>query len=449
MLKMQRRRVALSLALLAAGSRGHDVYEHGHEHRGLFDWGTVLASVYNEAEDLLTHRRLEETQPGGAAYTWIGRLETECEVEALVTGTVLADRYNSFDENTEWDTRIHNDYLTEHLGFAGWIQQGTWGSKGMTPHKQSSAMLYKRGGWAGAKNLEASNSGYWPLENQWLYMMGDSTQRQIWGSINSPLTSHEFERNAKEWTRENCAKQFPHRKKHPEGVFFPDEGWSGKCGNNEVTCHMSGFGPRGKLTFDWKHFPYEDYDEWLFGPTGLWGNSSLEPSRVPDILTFEVGLHSCFHAFNPATGQVNQTFVDWHTRDLKRLMQAVREAVNRPRPRHPDAGAGVNKTIVVVSTAGRIGNPSADLDRCTWTFNRALAHEAHQHGFAVFEREEIERRLLFKSDHNPRLKLIKAGLHLPAPSPQIIATSLAAMVGCLRRGGVKKTTSGPPMGVAP
>lgn len=33
--------------------------------------------------------------------------------------------------------------------------------------------------------------------------MGDSTMRQVWGTLVSPLTSNEFERNAKEWTREN------------------------------------------------------------------------------------------------------------------------------------------------------------------------------------------------------------------------------------------------------
>lgn len=28
-------------------------------------------------------------------------------------------------------------------------------------------------------------------------------------------------------------------------------GWGGKCGNNEVTCSLSGFGPEGKISFDW------------------------------------------------------------------------------------------------------------------------------------------------------------------------------------------------------
>ncbi len=28
-------------------------------------------------------------------------------------------------------------------------------------------------------------------------------------------------------------------------------GWGGKCGLNEVTCHLSGFGSQGKITYDW------------------------------------------------------------------------------------------------------------------------------------------------------------------------------------------------------
>jgi hypothetical protein len=51
-------------------------------------------------------------------------------------------------------------------------------------------------------------------------------------------------------------------KAHPSGGHFPEEGWAGKCGNNEVTCNVPGFGPEGKITFDWKHFTFEDYDGW-------------------------------------------------------------------------------------------------------------------------------------------------------------------------------------------
>lgn len=77
----------------------------------------------------------------GEPYTLINRVQTECELEALSYGTKLTDSYNYYDEDTEWDMRIHNDYITEHLGFAGWIQSGTWKSGGITAEKNSAKKL--------------------------------------------------------------------------------------------------------------------------------------------------------------------------------------------------------------------------------------------------------------------------------------------------------------------
>ena len=128
----------------------------------------------------------------GEAYQLISRMQTECELEALTAGTMLADRYNSMDEGTEWDIRIHNDYLVENLGFAGWIQMGLYGSKGKTPHNHHAPSLHRQGGWAGHKTINMSS--FWALEDQWLYMMGDSTQRQIWATFVSPFQNNEFER---------------------------------------------------------------------------------------------------------------------------------------------------------------------------------------------------------------------------------------------------------------
>ena len=79
----------------------------------------------------------------GAPYTLISKVQTECEREALSYGTKLGDSYNDFDELTEWDMRIHNDYITEHLGFAGWIQTGLWKSGGLTASKQNAPALQR------------------------------------------------------------------------------------------------------------------------------------------------------------------------------------------------------------------------------------------------------------------------------------------------------------------
>jgi len=79
---------------------------------------------------------------------------------------MLADHYNSYDESTEWvirrficsytqlfayflvnqDARIHEDFLTQNLGFAGWIQMGTWKSGGLTATSKNAKALHTKGG---------------------------------------------------------------------------------------------------------------------------------------------------------------------------------------------------------------------------------------------------------------------------------------------------------------
>ncbi len=92
-----------------------------------------------------------------------------------------------------------------------------------------------------------------------------------------------------------------------------------------------------------------------------------------------------------------------------------------------------HKTIVIMMGGGRLGNPSARLDECTWRFNRVAAEAAHRQGFAVFDREELERRLLFKSETVDSAKYMKSSLHLDAPGPQIVATALLGLISCLTK----------------
>lgn len=186
-----------------------------------------------------------------------------------------------------------------------------------------------------------------------------------------------------------------------------------------------------------KHFPWEDYDEWLFGETGLWQRQNIstkEPlPRHPDVLVIQTGLHTCNHAWSQTA--INQTMIDTHERDLKTLMQAVRAAVDRSK----------QPTTVIIQTAGRMGNSDDRGDHCTWRFNRVAAHEAHLQGFVVYEREEIERRLLFKSEYYAGFRSIKPNLHIEAPSPQIVGTGLLALVACLRRNGTQYNLGLPPI----
>lgn len=73
----------------------------------------------------------------------ISKIQRDCELESINIGTRLADRYNSLDEDTEWDTRIHHDYLVKYLGFAGWIQMGLWKNTKLTAFRQSAPEIHQ------------------------------------------------------------------------------------------------------------------------------------------------------------------------------------------------------------------------------------------------------------------------------------------------------------------
>jgi hypothetical protein len=110
------------------------------------------------------------------------------------------------------------------------------------------------------------------------------------------------------------------------------------------------------------------------------------------------------------------------------FMNAVRVAIDR----HNTTSG--KKIVVIASTAGRGGgNIDNVVHQCSWRFNRILAHEAHKQGFVVLDREEIERRLLFKSEHYIKTRSIKSLLHMEQPAANIIATALLTLISCLRK----------------
>lgn len=114
-----------------------------------------------------------------------------------------------------------------------------------------------------------------------------------------------------------------------------------------------------------------------------------------------MGLHTCFHSWNHDHEKINGTMIHNHQQDLRLLMEAIHRAVGRPAVAAADATL---RTTVILQTAGRIGNSDPLADYCSWRFNRILAYEAHRMGFVVLEREELERRLQFKSEYHPDFK---------------------------------------------
>lgn len=146
--------------------------------------------------------------------------------------------------------------------------------------------------------------------------------------------------------------------------------------------------------------------------------------------------------------RVDQTTIAHHEKQIKTFLMAVKAAVTRTEKQYFNSSQAVTTTVIISTTSrSLVGNAKAD--RCIWKLNRIAAKEAHQLGFNVFEREEIEHRLLFKSEHIVSLHNSGAGANVSvvpkiitplydaiftAPAPQIVATSLLEMIGCLQDG---------------
>ncbi len=363
----------------------------------------------------------------------------KCEYSALKLGSEIADVFNAPIGEEDWNERVHQDYIIEKLGFAPWTANGVSGTGGKTLQGNDARAIYQQAGWGGKKIAE---SPYAFLDHKWIYMIGDSTTRQVWSSFAAPFQGNNFERNAKEWTRHYCNGQ-SHRKRHAKNGEFDEEGWRGPCGVNEVTCHVSGYGDKGVLSFDWKHFPYEDYDEYLWGPDGPFrAGFGGEGIRRPDVLTVQFGMHSCWHAnpeglYSKHMHAVNQSMVDAHLKSIPTLMRKIREAVDQNVVLKTAAPAGTEathqtRTMVIILTSGSTGMDfgGVSIDTCIRRFNRAATKAAHEFGFAVLDRGEIEHRLMHKSilAENP---VLHSDMHLPQPGQNLVATCLLHLMTCL------------------
>jgi hypothetical protein len=361
---------------------------------------------------------------------------SKCEVDTLRLGSDLGDIFNGPIDEEDWNERVHQNFLIKHMAFSPWNSNGIAGTDGKTLTFDDARVVKQQGGWMG-RNI--SDSPYAILNHKWIYMYGDSTTRQIWASFGASFQGNNFERNAKEWTRHYCNGQ-SNRKHHPGNGMFVDEGWQGPCGKNEVTCHISGYGDEGLLTYDWKHFPYEDYDEFLFSDRGPWHKNSNE--RQPDILTIQTGLHTCWHAdpsglYSTHLHEVNTSMVDSHINGLKKLMISIRNAIDRR------IKMGHAPTMVIIFTSGASYQKNGEsIDSCIARMNRITSNLGHHYGFAVLERGEIERRIMYKSLYS-ETPFVTPEMHLAQPIQSIIATCLLNLITCLSANGsalgIKKT----------
>ena len=347
------------------------------------------------------------------------QLVERCEFTSFQLASMLADQYNrnNFRESNEvkdvpdrsQSFRLHQDFITEHLGFMPTIMSAGYNNTGLTITNSSSSLLWKKGGWENS----SYSSSYRPLYDKYIYFLGDSTIRQIFGLFGSIKRGESFGKNAKEWSRSQCRSQYPQRV----------VGSKNHCGRNEVTCDIEGLGSEGRIVYAWKHYVFEDYDKWLWGGTGPWHIDRTVPR--PEILIMQTGLHACFHeAENPHSKQANFEKI---YEAVPILMRSIRRAVERVEYKN---GRFLSPATVIIMTSGRKLSAGDD---CILTLNRLIVAAAHEQGFYVLEREEIERRAIHKSEYvNSSFEVppVAVDYHFPTPIPEIISTAVLKIISC-------------------
>jgi len=180
-----------------------------------------------------------------------------------------------------------------------------------------------------------------------------------------------------------------------------------------------------------KHAPYDDYDEWLFGETGIWGSDLPEGQQVPDVLVIQVGYSTCLPSADPNLEETqlqhSESLFEEHKVQINTLFSAIKQALSRS----TSSATPGKKTTVIISTAPRSRVRNVQAEHCTYKMNRIVALAAHMQGFPVFEREEMEHRINFKSETSDDLLPLGVLDDAPPPTAQILATSLLSMLKCL------------------
>lgn len=148
-------------------------------------------------------------------------------------------------------------------------------------------------------------------------------------------------------------------------------------------------------------------------------------------------MHSCWHThpeglYSTELPDVNRTTLDRHFEGVRLLMQNVRRSVSAA---NTAAGGKSTTQVIVVTSGATYSENGTRMDDCISRFNRLMESEAHKAGFAVLERGEIERRLMFKS-LQAESPILTPMMHLPQPAQNIVASCLLTMIQCLSEGGV-------------
>lgn len=185
----------------------------------------------------------------------------------------------------------------------------------------------------------------------------------------------------------------------------------------------------GEIIFERQDYLLERLESaWLYNHSTLGILHDMARQRLrPDILVIQLGRLSCFDAFNSTSPTDAQSRQPKQSENMiHTFMKAIKDVVtaNRAKSDH--------NTTVIISLASRNHLDNMQSNICTWHMNRLFAYGAHFQGFVVLEREELEQRLLFKSEHSPHPFVKPRAVLDTPPVPQILATSLLSIYDCIK-----------------
>lgn len=127
------------------------------------------------------------------------------------------------------------------------------------------------------------------LSNKWIYFLGDSTTKQL----HEQFLAYLDEPQTFVYPGEEGAGPPLHDwvKQPGRCDYVPPPYDDTQCQYNQLRCNSlystSRLGSNVRVTYDWKHFMYEDYDRTLFNDFAV--------NTTPHILVTSPGTHDCMH----------------------------------------------------------------------------------------------------------------------------------------------------------
>ncbi len=131
----------------------------------------------------------------GDAYGMINAVQTECEFEALTTGSRLADAYNSYDESVSSIDRTHHQYYHRVPYFSRMIHYEVDRHYSMPSNVHHAQHKHNHPHFKSEDKMHhnsTSNIAFRPMMNKWIYFLGDGTLRPIVSTLLSPFHCKSF-----------------------------------------------------------------------------------------------------------------------------------------------------------------------------------------------------------------------------------------------------------------